>query len=161
MEIHLAITAHSHGLGLVIDFNNVHSSRGSVSSVNQTSRKPKAGSNPLIEKYTSPAEPETNTCQQKWKSALKIILVQMEQHTPGSWFAGETHASPHLTSAHFFFLCLSIWRHWNIAGSALTLFYQAKNLPDNVKIYLFIVLIFIWSWFCNFIKGGSGFFLTI
>jgi len=85
MEIHLAITAHSHGLGLVVDFNNVHSSCGSVSSVNQTSRKPKAGSNPLIEKYTSPAEPETNTHQQKWKSGLKIILVQMEQQSP--WWA--------------------------------------------------------------------------
>jgi len=31
MEIHLAITAHGHGLGLVVDFDDVHSSRGSVS----------------------------------------------------------------------------------------------------------------------------------
>jgi len=44
-EIYLTITAHSHGLGLVIDFDNVLSSCDSVSSVDQTSRKPKAGSN--------------------------------------------------------------------------------------------------------------------
>jgi len=73
MEIHLTITAHGHGLGLVVDFDDVHGSRGSVSSVDQTSGKPEAGSNPLIEKYASPgkirvirkkyAEPETNTRQ--------------------------------------------------------------------------------------------------
>jgi len=32
----------------------VHGSHGSVSSVDQTSGKPEAGSNPLIEKYASP-----------------------------------------------------------------------------------------------------------
>jgi len=62
MEIHLAITAHGHGLGLVVDFDDVHSSHDSVSNLDQTSGKPEAGSNPLIEKYV---EPETNTRQQK------------------------------------------------------------------------------------------------
>jgi len=62
MEIHFTITAHGHGLGLVVDFDNVHGSHGSVSSVDQTSRKPEAGSNPFIEKDASP---ETNMHQQK------------------------------------------------------------------------------------------------
>jgi len=44
-EIHLTITAYGHGLGLFIDFDNVLGSCDSVSSVNQTSRKPEAGSN--------------------------------------------------------------------------------------------------------------------
>lgn len=41
----VAITANNHGLGLVVDFNNVLGSSASASSVDQTSRKPKAGSN--------------------------------------------------------------------------------------------------------------------
>ena len=82
MEIHLAITAHSHGLGLVVDFNDVHGSRASVSSVDQTSGKPKAGSNPLLEKYASPEK--KRGARNKYASTEMKIRVENNTCTHGT-----------------------------------------------------------------------------
>ena len=51
MEIHLAVTAHGHGLGVVVDFDDVLGSCAPVSSVNQMSGNPEAGSNQVKKFY--------------------------------------------------------------------------------------------------------------
>jgi hypothetical protein len=94
VEIHLAITAHGHGLGLIVDFNDVLDSCASLSSVDQTdvgSNQHKTRSTRYWEKNTQRLRKNTRGekkirgakkkyASTKTKIRVQIILVQMEQH---------------------------------------------------------------------------------
>jgi hypothetical protein len=68
MEIHLAITAHGHGLGLIVDFNDVLDSCVSLSSVDQTD----VGSNQHKTRSTRYWEKNTRRLRKNTRGEKKI-----------------------------------------------------------------------------------------